>query len=274
MVLTARQRVPVALRPGAVRFETGWTLGVLAGYCPLHRHATLEIVYHASGRGRSRLANGGVLEFGPGDVVIYAPKQAHDQTNDTRGEDRCVHLHAPRLAAADLPADVLRDLGDAYAVRELVALSEARLAADALAQASLHHRAAALLARLLHLHREQTRRGAIDPATRYAEFAHAHIAQHAGRIRSLSEVAQRVGVSGDYLRHVFRHRYGQSIKQWHAQSRLELARNLLVFSSLPVKSVARQCGFATDRHFCTAFRARVGVTPLQYRRSALAAADV
>ncbi len=65
-------------------------------YCPFHEHAGIEIVFHPTGSGVTRVerrggeGEGGVQEvaFEAGDVVVYAPRARHDQRMEAGGEAR------------------------------------------------------------------------------------------------------------------------------------------------------------------------------------------
>ena len=48
-------------------------------------------------------------------------------------------------------------------------------------------------------------------------------------------------------------------------ARIDRARKLLESSDLPLKVVATQCGFGSDRHLRKVFCERIGMTPAQYR---------
>lgn len=255
-----------SLERADVRFVVGWHLKA-AGYCPLHHHPTMEIVFHARGNGRAGFGDEVVLDFGPMDVMIYPPEMLHDQTNDTIGEDRCIHLHGHGVDLGGPACIQLSRLNDAYAVRELTALSEAKPPVHPMEATWLNHRAHALLAYLLLCAERRQRATHTGNAANYAELALDFVSRHAGAIATLQEVADHVGVSPDYLRHVFRDRYGMSLKRWHVLARIELAKKVLMYSALPVKTVAAECGFATDRHFCTSFRAEVGMTPRRFREA-------
>ncbi|MGW5310516.1 helix-turn-helix domain-containing protein [Nocardia thailandica] len=72
--------------------------------------------------------------------------------------------------------------------------------------------------------------------------------------RTLYRVTERLGGPAELLRTV----------------RIDNARRLLVaHPGREVATIARWCGFRTDRHFYRAFRAATGVTPQEYRQRAL-----
>ena len=87
------------------------------------------------------------------------------------------------------------------------------------------------------------------------------------RLRRPRDIARELGISEDYLRHVFKAQRGCSLQQWFLESRLKQALQLVQHSPLPFKAIAFACGFETPRYFCTAFKARYGQTPGSLRQT-------
>ena len=48
--------------------------------------------------------------------------------------------------------------------------------------------------------------------------------------------------------------------------RIDVAKQLLSKTALPVSSVAEQCGYASIAHFRDAFRTATGLNPLAWRK--------
>ena len=65
----------------------------------------------------------------------------------------------------------------------------------------------------------------------------------------------------------FRRATGRSIHDEIMAARLDLAKRLLAETSLPVSTVAAECGYASNGHFRDAFRAATGLNPLAWRVS-------
>jgi transcriptional regulator GlxA family with amidase domain len=65
----------------------------------------------------------------------------------------------------------------------------------------------------------------------------------------------------------FRDETGLSPSQWLTQQRVEVARELLEATDLPVDEVARRAGFGTSVSLRQHLHAAVGVAPLAYRRT-------
>ncbi|HEY8967122.1 MAG TPA: AraC family transcriptional regulator [Candidatus Methylacidiphilales bacterium] len=92
-----------------------------------------------------------------------------------------------------------------------------------------------------------------------------------GQWLKLGAIAKRVGWSVPYLHETFRARLGTTPHEAGLRARMQLARERLAATDHPVKRIAADCGFGSDAAFCHAFRTRVGMTPLKYRRAATSA---
>jgi AraC-like DNA-binding protein len=81
------------------------------------------------------------------------------------------------------------------------------------------------------------------------------------------EIAQTVGIHPAYLMRAFRRHRGRTLGDYVRELRVAHACRLLT-GPLPLAEVALETGFADQSHFNRAFRAYVGMTPLEYRRMA------
>jgi transcriptional regulator GlxA family with amidase domain len=91
--------------------------------------------------------------------------------------------------------------------------------------------------------------------------------QHLSTPLQLADLAEHAGMSRRTFTRHFRHEVGQSPGQWLLQQRVELARNLLETTDLPVDRVAEQAGFGTAASLRQHLHASVGVSPHAYRRT-------
>ena len=66
----------------------------------------------------------------------------------------------------------------------------------------------------------------------------------------------------------FQRAYGLPLHAYHLQIRLDDARRRMRCGQ-PVATVAADLGFADQSHFHRRFRARFGITPAEYRRTAI-----
>src|SRR5438105_7444859 len=89
--------------------------------------------------------------------------------------------------------------------------------------------------------------------------------EESGESRGL---ADRLGVTDRHLRRLFAHHLGAPPAAVLRTRRLELARQLIETSSLPMIEVAHASGFQSLRRFNDAIRRRFGRAPTQLRREA------
>jgi len=255
------------IRAGGASFIAGFTHRVMTGLTPMHQHAGFEIVHHRRGRGRSRLADGSACRFSKDDVVVYAPRQAHDQMQDTDGTDACIHIAYAGVLPRTLPAWFLvTAMTDAWMRRELAELSDRMPATDSYENLSLDLRAGALLVRLLaHSEAAGPPVPGISACNAHAEKADRYLAEHFRDLGRLEEVAIHVGVGYDHLRHAYRQHFGRSLVKRLIDLRISRAKILLAHAPISIAGVAAEVGYATSRHFSTIFREITGITPAAFR---------
>lgn len=86
-----------------------------------------------------------------------------------------------------------------------------------------------------------------------------------GRSSSLSHLAQSVNLSPSRLRHVFKAETGTTPTRYLQMLRMELAKQLLETTTLPVKEIAFMTGIACDSYLVREFKKTYGVSPGRYR---------
>ncbi len=247
-----------------LKFVCAWSQETTLRPCPMHDHAVIELVYHPTGQGATSLADGTTLSYGAGGVVLYSAHVAHDQTPNQPGADVCVHVQVPApVAKLFPPAAYYPPVSDPYVGEEFWSLSRTPPQTDASLGAVLDLRVTALLLRL-HV-AASIRDQAGDLQSVYLQKARQYLREHFATMPDVAAVAVHVGVSEDYLRHLFQKREGSGINQALTRIRIERAKELLRHSRLPLKAVAEQCGFQNERYFCTRFATLAGLTPSEFR---------
>ena len=93
-----------------------------------------------------------------------------------------------------------------------------------------------------------------------------HIEELGDYRMSVAEMASIVGLSESWFANVFKQTTGSTPLQWQLARRVELSKQLLSGSDLPVASVAAQLGFSDQAHLTKVFRQIVGETPAAWRR--------
>lgn len=94
------------------------------------------------------------------------------------------------------------------------------------------------------------------------------IMNHPETLSSLTESAQMCGLSSSHFSALFSKTMGASFKQYVLNVRLAGASRLLRTTRLPIKAVARQCGFMSVTHFHHAFSRHFHVPPAVFRLQA------
>ena len=106
------------------------------------------------------------------------------------------------------------------------------------------------------------------PAPGYPPFLQKliyHIYRNLEADLSVETLAELSGMSVPYIHSQFKKHLGTGPHQYVLNRRLQKARNLLAGSSLMIKEICAQCGFANIESFYRAFRRHFGLTPGEYR---------
>jgi AraC-like DNA-binding protein len=93
-----------------------------------------------------------------------------------------------------------------------------------------------------------------------------HVVRHFGRPIAVADLARLAGVSASQLQRDFRRLFNITPGDYVLRTRLLMARRRLEESADAVGLIARHCGFYDQSHFTRAFKAHVGMPPLEYRR--------
>lgn len=82
----------------------------------------------------------------------------------------------------------------------------------------------------------------------------------------IAEVATTLGMSSHYFSRLFSQSMGLAPHQYITQRRIEVAKQLLKNTALPIIEITAEVGFNSQSHFITLFKKHVGITPLKYRQ--------
>lgn len=134
---------------------------------------------------------------------------------------------------------------------------------DASTALAIHGLMCQIVAELARRHRRIVRHHALSAAvTRAAQMLRDGVTE----MPTWSTVAGCVGCEPGELALAFRARHGCRPDEYVRTLRLERARRDLAESARTIAEIATAAGFYDQPHFTRAFKARVGVTPAQYRR--------
>ena len=105
--------------------------------------------------------------------------------------------------------------------------------------------------------------GSVNRAVRARKWLRANFS----RKLEVSHVAARLGCSARVLQISYKAVFGRSMRDDLIDMRLEHARKLLADTDIPVYLIPERCGSDAPHHFLRMFKARTGMTMLQWRRN-------
>lgn len=83
---------------------------------------------------------------------------------------------------------------------------------------------------------------------------------------SREDLSRLVYLNPDYLSRLFKKETGLSLSSYLIQKRIQLAKELLVSSKMPVSVVAAKAGYDNFAYFTKIFKERTGMAPNEYRK--------
>ncbi|CCP07175.1 Arabinose operon regulatory protein [Erwinia amylovora MR1] len=234
-------------------------------------------------KGRGRVANGlEAFDCEPGDVLLFQPEAAHYYG---RSPDSNCWYHRwiyfrPRAYWSDWLSwqDQKRGVGrlrlspllhDEFE-RLFVTIEETHNAGRRYAEELAMNLLERLLLRAIQedpRSQQQVRDARVVEACQY-------VMQHLAAEVKIDQVARHVCLSPSRLAHLFRQQMGVNLLRWREDQRVQRARLLLQSTRQPIASVGREVGYDDQLYFSRVFRKRAGVSPSDFRRRSMEAADV
>jgi AraC family transcriptional regulator len=95
----------------------------------------------------------------------------------------------------------------------------------------------------------------------------AYIEEHVADDIQLATLAELARLSPYHFSRSFKRSFGMPPRRYHANRRIERAKQLLANDQLPVTAIALDIGFSDTSTFTAAFHRLTGQTPTRYRRS-------
>ncbi len=107
----------------------------------------------------------------------------------------------------------------------------------------------------------------MEVGNQHLRSALAFIKQNVGAPISVADILRNVPISRRKLEIDFICHLNRSPKAEITRARIERARMLLAQTDLPIRLVAERCGYVYAERFTVAFRRRMGITPVAFRRN-------
>lgn len=86
---------------------------------------------------------------------------------------------------------------------------------------------------------------------------------------SVEVLAAQFGYNKSYLCRLFKHRMGKTLISYCTELRVYYACQQLTGTDYPIKRIAAECGFGSEKYFMRQFKAQTGMTPTTYRNTHL-----
>lgn len=84
---------------------------------------------------------------------------------------------------------------------------------------------------------------------------------------SVASIAEKFNYHPTYLSRMFKKHTGLPVLEYINQTRLSIAKNLLINHALTIYEISKMCGFGDKKHFMKLFKKSESMTPTQYRRA-------
>ena len=83
---------------------------------------------------------------------------------------------------------------------------------------------------------------------------------------SLEDLAKQYNISVSSLSHQFKKITGMSVMDYLLSCRIASAKNFLAKTNLSISEIVELCGFSDNSNFSRTFKARIGVSPTDFRK--------
>ncbi|OMF26755.1 hypothetical protein BK133_20160 [Paenibacillus sp. FSL H8-0548] len=106
---------------------------------------------------------------------------------------------------------------------------------------------------------------AVEETETVVQTVQRYIEQNIGHDMSRDTIANHVYLNPDYLSRIFKKETGYSISDYVLNERINLAKELLSQTNIPISSIASSVGHTNFSHFARIFKKHAGLGPTEYR---------
>eukprot|EP01132_Coremiostelium_polycephalum_P017030 gene17030-20420_t len=85
------------------------------------------------------------------------------------------------------------------------------------------------------------------------------------KVITIKSLSRHVGLNELYLKTYFKKCYGLSIRQYIIKNKMELAKDMLVGTDLPIQEISSHLGYQNRGHFASLYFKFFGINPLENR---------
>lgn len=226
---------------------------------PLHSHDVYEIIFYISGKGYLHTESAD-YPFSEGSIAIIPPRFKHRSVSKDGFKNICVHTD-----------DVLLDENDVVFLSDNSA-HDGEVLVKMLMRAYFGNinKTCALTLNLYYAYRETVLsiRGGKDVVL--FEKIKSEFTKNISNMNFSPYTAfENKGYSVDYLRALFKKKFGMTPTAYFANLKISYAKNLFdaYGGKLKVNEIALMCGYADALYFSKIFKKTTGLSPMQYIKS-------
>ncbi len=108
-------------------------------------------------------------------------------------------------------------------------------------------------------------RGRIETYSYHVERSIKYIDQKLYSQLTLDDVAERVGLTPQYLTTLFKNETGKNLYQYIKEKKIDEAKMMLLYTGESMTTIANALGFSSSAHFSFAFKQLTGQSPTRFR---------
>lgn len=255
----ARRTFLHLLRAGVFSYEPGYRLD-------RNTFDSFLIIYLRSGSLDFELPSG---EF-HAETGQFALVDCYDRHIYATGEPTEVSwMHFDGIAARPYYDYIVGRLGNVFSLRNpSYAVNRLRQINDLLQSETgfSEPRMAKYITDILTEFASEQEQGASQRQSQVVEDAIAYISAHLDEPLNIAELAARAYLSEYHFIRVFKKETGSTPHAYIIDARIHAAKYMLVNEHYPLKTICERCGFSSTSVFCAAFKRKVGLSPLEYRK--------
>lgn len=224
-----------------------------------HAHDSWELIYCTGGCGELNFADGFILKYGIGDVVIIPPGLIHSNMSETgftnihlNIADAALTLKSPDIVSDDADRHILHAFTDAF-YYYYSQFEKKQIILSALG---------GLIVNYMIAYRENTSMSKIVETIKSSIVQNFQDCDYA-----LDEYLHSLPFSYDYLRKLFKSEVGITPHAFLADMRMKTAEKLLCSidgSGNNISKIAQMCGYDEPLYFSRVFKKQYGCSPANY----------
>lgn len=107
----------------------------------------------------------------------------------------------------------------------------------------------------------------LPAAPNQADLAATYIREHYRQELSIQDIARNTGISKTVLYQIFHNHFGCTVGDFLNHCRIEASLPLLTDTALSLEDISQQVGFSSVSYYSKVFRKKMGLPPIQYRKS-------